>query len=109
MERKSGSGVVAVTKEEVRGAFGRARTLSSEEEKTLRMRHGVGVKSPAEALPRAAGGNQELADELLVIEMQLQRAWRTRMAASKPRLVSVAAPQSSKSKDKIVRALRKKR
>jgi hypothetical protein len=82
------------------------------------MRHGVGA-GHAEPLPRAAGRNAELDDELLVIAMQLLRAWRARRAQSKaaahteaPRAVAATpAPRTahSKSKDKIVRALRKKK
>ncbi len=125
MERKSsGSVAVAVTKEEVRSALGRARTLTSEEEKTVRMRHGVSAPKLDAPLPRAAAGNDELEDELLVIEMQLMRAWKRRLqeqkglatAAQKAPATGVAVavaekPQvgSSRTKDKIVRALRKKK
>ncbi|MGA9524770.1 MAG: hypothetical protein WBV82_25150 [Myxococcaceae bacterium] len=110
MERKAGTATVAVTREEVRSAFARTRTLSSEEEKALRMRHGIGAER-AEPLPRAAGRNAELEDELLVIEMQLMRAWRARLdqqkAAAFPRTTTTTT--TSRTKDKIVRALRKKK
>lgn len=109
MERKAGTGTVAVTKEEVRSALSKARTLTSEEEKALRMRHGVGPDNLKAPLPRAAGANAELADELLVIEMQLMRAARRRQIEASARRNAVVAPQASKSKDKIVRMLRKKR
>ena len=99
MERKAGTATVAVTREEVRSAFARARTLSSEEEKALRMRHGVAAEK-TESLPRAAGRNAELEDELLVIEMQLMRAMKARNAPP---------PARNANKDKIVRALRKKK
>lgn len=110
MERKSAAGTVAVTRDEVRGALGRAKTLSSAEEKVVRMRYGAGAESLSKPLPRAAAGNAELEDELLVIEMQLMRAFKMRQqqqaqAAAK----STARPQASKAKDKIVRALRKKK
>ena len=98
MERKGGS-TVAVTSEEVRAALATARTLTSEEEKALRMRHGAAAERGA-PLPRAAGANSELADELLLIEMQLLRAQRGRPSAVRP--------EASRAKDKIVRALRKK-
>ena len=103
MERKT----AVVTSEEVAVALNKVRTLTSEEEKALRMRHGVGA-GHAEPLPRAAGRNAELDDELLVIEMQLMRAWRARMAAAQATSTS-ARPAQNKSKDKIVRALRKKK
>jgi hypothetical protein len=102
MERKAGGSTAEVAAAEVRAALGGARTLSSEEEKALRMRHGGFVQRDA-PLPRAAAGNAELEDELLVVEMQLMRAWRRRMAAA------TTAPAPSRTKDKIVRALRKKR
>lgn len=114
MERKVGSSTV--TTKEVKAALEKARTLTSEEEKALRMRHGVGAPSTSAPLPRAAGNNEELADELLVIEMQLMKAMRertgqTKTATNKPK--ATAARTSEKSgnaaKDKIVRALRKKK
>jgi hypothetical protein len=115
MDRKAGAAAVAVTREEVRSALARTATLTSEEEKALRMRHGVGF-GHAEPLPRAAGRNAELEDELLIIEMQLMRAWRARMAQAKAPSaqaapVSAQTPRTpqNKSKDKIVRALRKKK
>lgn len=72
MERKVGSSTV--TAKEVKAALEKARTLSAEEEKVLRMRHGAGASSTRAPLPRAAGDNQELGDELLLIEMQLMKA-----------------------------------
>lgn len=112
MQRKGSSSTVAVTAEEVRAALPRTRTLTSEEEKALRMRHGV-KSDTREALPRADGGNPELADELLILEMQLMKAWKMRLAETKARTnVTVAArpsSESSRAKDKIVRALRRKK
>jgi hypothetical protein len=113
MERKVGSSTV--TAKEVKAALEKARTLTSEEEKVLRMRHGVGAPSPQAPLPRAAGNNEELADELLVIEMQLMKAMRARTGqtktGSKPKVAASRAsePSSSQTKEKIVRALRKKK
>jgi hypothetical protein len=95
MERKT----AVVTAEEVAVALSRTRTISSEEEKALRMRHGVRV-DPTAPLARAAGHNAELADELLVVEMQLMRAMRAR---------NTPAPAHSPNKDKIVRMLRRKK
>ena len=113
MERKVGSSTV--TAKEVKVALEKARTLTSEEEKVLRMRHGAGAPSTSAPLPRAAGNNEELADELLVIEMQLMKAMRQRLGqtktASKPKASAARASESSGNvaKDKIVRALRKKK
>lgn len=98
-----------VTAEEVRGAMQRARALTSEEEKVVRLRYGVGAESREAPLPRAAGNNTELADELLVLEMQLLRAMLARHKQNQLRVVRPAAPAASRTKDKIVRSLRKKR
>jgi hypothetical protein len=114
MERKVGSSTV--TTKEVKAALEKARTLTSEEEKVLRMRHGAGAPSTRAPLPRAAGNNEELADELLVIEMQLMKAMRERTGqtkpGSKPKVAAARAAEAAPAnaaKDKIVRALRKKK
>ncbi|MCE9669479.1 hypothetical protein LY474_16840 [Myxococcus stipitatus] len=114
MERKVGSSTV--TAKEVKAALEKTRTLTAEEEKVLRMRHGAGASSTRAPLPRAAGDNAELADELLVIEMQLMKAMRARAgakaAATATKAPVAAAPRESAAnptKDKIVRALRKKK
>jgi hypothetical protein len=108
MERKVGSSTT-VTSKEVKAALEKARTLTAEEEKVLRMRHGAGATSKSAPLPRAAGNNEQLGDELLLIEMQLMKAMRERTgqtkSASKPKVAAAA----SATKDKIVRALRKKK
>lgn len=111
MERK-GNSTVAVTAEEIRAALPKARTLTSEEEKGLRMRHGVGVTDLRAPLPRAAE-SEELQDELLLLEMQLLRAHRAHLAKAKAKPASPARPAldpaGARAKDKIVRALRKKK
>jgi hypothetical protein len=111
MERKGGTMVVAVTKEEVKAALGKAKNLTSEEEKALRMRHGASSADLHAPLPRAAGGNAELGDELLLIEMQLLKAQRAMMGARKAPVQQAARVTSAANpaKNKIVRALRKKR
>lgn len=101
MERKT----TVVTAAEVAVALGRAKTVTSEEEKALRMRHGAKVELNA-PLARAAGNNQELADELLLIEMQLMRAMKARNAPAPAAALPLAR---NAHKDKIVRALRKKK
>ncbi len=115
MERKVGSSTV--TAKEVKAALEKTRTLSAEEEKVLRMRHGAGASSSRAPLARAAGDNAELADELLLIEMQLMKAMRARAggkpvasASSKPVAATRARDAAANpTKDKIVRALRKKK
>lgn len=115
MERKGSSSTVAV--KELKGTLASARTLTAEEEKVVRMRQGAGVDLAA-PLPRAAGNNEELQDELLVIEMQLMKAMRARTGqtatGSKVKPAALAATRVSdkaisRTKDKIVRALRKKK
>lgn len=73
MERK-GSSTAVVTKETVLAGL-KSATVTAREEQTLRMRYGATVDKKA-ALAQAHGGNEELADELLVIEMQLLRGLR---------------------------------
>lgn len=117
MERKVGSSTV--TAKEVKTALEKTRALSAEEEKVVRMRHGAGAASTRAPLPRAAGDNEELGDELLLIEMQLLKAMRARAggkpvaSANNKRPVLPAEPAKAAAgnatKDKIVRALRKKK
>lgn len=100
MERKGGNTAV-ITEEEVTTALSRTTTVTSEEEKMLRMRFGAKVNTAA-PLERAYGKNEALADEMMVIEMQLFRAMRARAQKLQP------APKNP-AKDKIVRALRKRK
>lgn len=115
--KPTGGGSTTVTAKEVKTRLEKPNTLTSEEEKVLRMRHGAGAPSKSAALPRAAGGNEELGDELLLIEMQLLKASRQRTSpsgggasarAAKPRATPTTTGTGNQAKDKIVRALRKK-
>ncbi len=102
MERKAGSAAV-VTAEEVTTALKSGRVGTQEEQKVLRMRYGAKVETRA-PLGRAAGDNEELADELLLIEMQLFKAMKAK------RTGPVAVPSSrNAAKDKIVRSLKTKK
>ncbi|AFE04002.1 hypothetical protein NR800_34675 [Corallococcus interemptor] len=112
MERKVGSSTL--TAKEVKAALEKSTTLTATEEKALRMRHGAGAPSKSAPLPRAAGANAELADELLVIEMQLMKAMRartgqTRTAANASKAPAREVAPANAAKDKIVRALRAKK
>jgi hypothetical protein len=105
MERKVGTRAVEVETQSVQRNLNTSKTVTAEEDKALRMRHGVRV-APEAPLAQAAASGSELADELLVVEMQLLRAFRARGARNAaPR----TTPAPSRTKDKIVRALRKKR
>lgn len=110
MERKGGSSTAVVTKEEVKATVSKVRTLSQSEEKVVRMRHGAGAELN-EPLPKAYGDNEELADELLLIEMQLMRAWKARLAQQKGNQLQLAriGGETNATKNKIVRSLRKKK
>jgi hypothetical protein len=75
----------------------RDQILTPQEERAVRMVHGLGVRADA-PLARLAPEGTELADELLLLEVQLARQARVRV----PRMPSPA-------KSKIVRALRGRR
>lgn len=107
MERKSASSTVVVEVEE-EALLRKSRLLTPEEEKVVRMRQGTKLRNLSAPLPRASGGDVGLEDELLLMEMQLLRAFRARgRTAPAPRMAaSDAAPDV---KDKIIRALCKKK
>ncbi|MBX7100792.1 MAG: hypothetical protein K1X89_23970 [Myxococcaceae bacterium] len=102
MERSKGGREVVVTAETVQVGLAKVRT-TAEEEKVLRLRYGARV-DPRAPLPRAAGNNAELADELLLIEMQLLRGLKARTQAT----MGTATAAKGSAKDKIVKALKKK-
>ena len=103
MEHK-GKGTAVVTAERVKAGLKVATTtLAPAQEQVLRMRHGTSVDLKA-PLARAAGGNAELEDELLVMEMQLMKAWKARLQPA-----AVATPVKSAAKDRMVRALKAKK
>ena len=94
-----------VTSTEVRTLLGKAaQALSAREEKALRMLQGAGI-GLNEPLPRRGQENEEAKAELLALEIELVQQIKARTAhASKD---AAAAPQASREKDKIVRALRR--
>jgi hypothetical protein len=87
--------------QEAKTSFAETHLLSQPEENALRMLHGIGVDAQ-DLLPKACGGNEEVADELLLVEMQLFRAARMRQSQA-----GVARP--SPQKNKIISALRAKK
>ncbi len=101
-ERTAGASTVVT--EEVRAALSRAPALTVEEERVLRLRHGVSPDSHA-PLARVAPVDSELGDELLVLELQLLRAVRARAAQA----AAASGTADPARKSKIIRALRKKR
>ena len=104
MERGPGK-KVTVCAEGIK-ADARLAKLTAEEERVVRMVHGIRV-APTAPLARVAEGAFELADELLTIEMSLFRAKRNRAAPSTGARPSPSADERAKSK--IIRALRRKR
>lgn len=74
----------------------REQVLTPQEDRAVRMVHGLGVRADA-PLARLAPEGTEVADELLLLEVQLARQARARV----PRIPSPA-------KSKIVRALRRR-
>ena len=105
MQRKGTQVRDVVEAREVGAALAKAKTVASEDEKVLRMRYGATVQKDA-PLARHGEGNTELQDELLLMEMELLRAYRLhqKQMATAQRV----QPRQSRTKDKIVRALRKK-
>lgn len=93
-----------VTAEVVTEALAK-RNFTQEEEKVLRMRNGAKV-SGAAPLPKAAGANEELGDELLLIEMQLLRSIKARKGGSVTAGVKL---ERNPTKEKIARALKAKK
>jgi len=101
MSNKSSS---TITSTEVRELLRTAaRQLSAREEKTLRMRSGVGL-GKGESLPRRGQENPEARAELLALEIELKQKLAARTApVSSPTKPAVR----TKEKDKIIRALRR--
>ncbi len=107
MDRKSSNAAVVTTEEVTTALNSNSRVATQEEEKTLRMRYGSKVEL-GRPLPKAAGNNEELGDELLLIEMQLFRAMKAKRAG----VAQAAAPsptQRNAAKNKIVAALKSKK
>lgn len=110
METKKRSTAV-VTEGAAQGALrrGPARELAPEEERVMRMRLGASVPRTA-PLERAAEARTDLEIELLSYEVEAYLKWKSRAGAATapaPR-ARIATPQPSRTKEKIVRALRKK-
>ncbi|MFN7133180.1 MAG: hypothetical protein ACK4N5_13965 [Myxococcales bacterium] len=106
MQRKGTTQVEAIEAKDVTTALKRTRSLASDEEKAVRMRYGAGVDVKA-PLERHGEKNEDLRDELMLLELELFRAYRQHQKAQAAR--ATPAPQPSRTKEKIVRALRKKK
>ncbi len=83
---------------------GATRELTSEEERVLRMRLGA-VPPRTTPLERSAEARTDLEIELLAAEIEAHLRWREHQ---RERAAQAVVPQPSRSKEKIIRALRKK-
>jgi hypothetical protein len=94
-----------VTEPSAQAALRRGATtaLTPEEERVMRMRLGA---APARTAPleTVAAGRTDLEIEILAAEIEAHLRWREHQAAA----VGTATPQPSRSKEKIIRALRRK-
>jgi hypothetical protein len=115
MERKGGTRQLTATAtvEELRLALSRT-DLHSEQEKTLRMRYGIALGDIEAPLAQKAPADSAIGDELLLIETQLLRGLRARNGVPGAGASRVLAGRTlegadQRTKDKIVRALRKKK
>jgi len=103
-KKKAGAGVVTEGAAQAALRRGPAKALSPDEEKVLRMR--LGAAPPRSApLERAGAGLTDLEIEVYAAEIEAYMKWKAREAArSEP---AAPRPQPSRTKDKILRALRK--
>jgi len=81
-----------------------ARQLAADEEKVLRMRLGASLPRKGE-IEWMGTEDEELSFELRAIEIETYLKLRAHQAR---RVVTAAAPTTSRKKDKILRALRRK-
>lgn len=106
MQGKKRAGAAVVTESAAQAALRRrsAAELAPEEEKVLRMRLGAGLPLSARLERIAAATDAEI--EILAYEIEAYLRWKARAprAAGQPG----PAPTTSRVKEKIVRALRKK-
>jgi len=106
MKRKSAVGIAREGEAQARLRRGPARTLSTEEEKVLRMRLGASPP-PHAALQRSAEVETDLDIELRAAEIEMYLRWKARQEQGDDAR-RAAVPKPSRAKEKIVRALRRK-
>jgi hypothetical protein len=106
-KKDRGGRTAVVTEGAAQSALRRApaRELTAEEEKVMRMR--LGASPPAAApLERAAEGLTDLEIEVYAAEIEAYMRWKARAAPAAR--TAAPPPLPSRTKEKIVRALRKK-
>jgi hypothetical protein len=89
---------------------GPARELSAEEEKVMRMRLGAALPRTADLEWSGDELSEDMQIELQALQIEAWMKWRAHLAAQRaPRAApGRVTPQVSRTKEKIVRALRKK-
>ncbi len=102
-KKKAAAGVVTEGAAQAALRRGAVRELSPEEEKVLRMRLGA---APARGAPleRAAEGLTDLEIEVYAAEIEAYMKWKMRQ---RPAADPTPPAQPSRTKEKLVRALRK--
>jgi MoxR-like ATPase len=86
---------------------GTARDLTPEEERVMRMR--LGASPPrAAALARTVEGMSDLEIEVYAAEIEAYMKWKARGVEAEPAVRPAAPALPSRTKEKIVRALRRK-
>jgi hypothetical protein len=104
--RKAGVGVVTEGGAQSVLRRGTAKELAQEEEKVMRMR--LGASPPRSApLERAGQGLTDVEIEVLALEIEAWMKWKASLAERQDR-ARTAVPSPSRTKEKIIRALRKK-
>lgn len=110
--KKSQATTGTVTTAEVRSALARDTTgLAAEEEKALRMLHGVPAPRTL-VLEQVGQDNPDTRDRLLGIELELLRQWRERKSAAPApgaRTTSSVTAEANPRRDKLVQALKAKK
>lgn len=109
--RGSQTGTTTVTSAEVKTVLTRDTTgLAADEEKALRMLHGVGG-SHSLVLERVGQNNLDTRDALLSMEVELLRQLRARSATSAPQKQTLSRTDVAPNprRDEIVKALKAKK
>lgn len=105
-KKKAGVGVVTEGAAQAALRRGPAKELLPEEEKVMRMR--LGASPPRTAtLERAGEGLTDLEIEIYAAEIEAYMKWKVR-EQERAATVRAPAPLPSRTKEKIVRALRRK-
>jgi hypothetical protein len=108
MHMQTKNRTAVVTEAGAQAALRRGPTpeLAPDEERAVRMRLGAPLPRTARLERKVAAGDLEI--ELLAWEIETFMKWKAHVAAIRARAEPKAAPATSRTKEKIVRALRKK-